>query len=270
MDSLLVIAAILGVVEGLTEFLPVSSTGHLILAGHALAFTGDRADTFEVAIQAGAMGAVLGIYRERIVGLLRPGPGLRGTRGLGMLALTSAPALLLGFLAHKTIKQHLFNPQSVAAALLVGAVGMFVVEQLARRTPSSETLDDLTPRQALWVGLAQCLALWPGMSRSASTIMGGMLSGVSRKAAAEYSFLAALPIIAAATAYDLLKAIKAGVLSASDAPMFAVGFVAAWVSAYAAVRVFIRLVGSRTLRPFAVYRVALAAVVLAFPAAFGG
>ncbi|MBI5494215.1 MAG: undecaprenyl-diphosphate phosphatase [Deltaproteobacteria bacterium] len=267
--DLFLVAVLLGIVEGVTEFLPVSSTGHLILAGHALGFTGERADIFEVVIQAGAMLAVLGLYRQRLAGLLqRGGQGFRGLRGLTALALTSAPALALGFVAHHAIKARLFNPVMVAAALLVGAAGILVVEQLRPRV-QADSLDGLTPRSALGIGLFQCLALWPGMSRSASTIMGGMLLGVSRQAATEYSFLAALPIIGAATLYDLFKGVRAGSLHAADAPLFLVGLLVSAVAAWGAIRLFVRFVSVNTLRPFAVYRAGLALLVLLFPQAFG-
>lgn len=265
----LIVAVILGVVEGLTEFLPVSSTGHLILAGHALGFTGERADIFEVVIQGGAMLAVVGLYWSRLRGLLSKGQaGFSGWRGVGLMALTSAPALMLGLLAHKTIKALLFKPFTVALALAVGGVAMLVVERLVPK-PRTHTVDELTWKQALGIGLCQCLALWPGMSRAASTIVGGMALGLSRRAATEYSFLAALPIIAAATGYDLLKGIRDGTLHAEDAGIFAVGVVVSAVSAYAAVRGFVAYVSGRTLLPFGVYRIVLAAVVLLVPAAFG-
>jgi undecaprenyl-diphosphatase len=261
----------MGVVEGVTEFLPVSSTGHLILAGHALQFTDARADIFEVVIQAGAMLAVLGMYGKRIAGFLKPGPstGLNGMRGLFLLGITSAPALVLGLVAHKAIKAVLFKPFPVALALLVGGVAMLVLESV-KRPVTTPTIDELTWQKALGVGCCQCLALWPGMSRSASTIVGGMMLGMSRPAAAEYSFLAALPIIGAATLYDVYKGIKGDLLHASDLPLFAVGLVVSAVAAWVAIKVFIRFVASNTLRGFGVYRVLLAAVVLLFPAAFGG
>lgn len=264
MDSLFT-AAVLGVVEGLTEFLPVSSTGHLILAGHALGFTGDKAATFEVVIQLGAILAVVVLYRERFTGLLRrdPARAFSGLRGLWLLFLTSLPASLLGLAAHDFIKERLFGPQTVAWALGAGALAILGVEALrarGARPPRYEGLDTVTPALALGVGFFQCLALWPGFSRSAATIMGGMLLGAGRKTAAEYSFVAAVPIMFAATGYDMLK--SWGLFGAGDLPLLAVGFVVSFVAAWAAVHGFIALLGAVTLRPFAVYRLLLAAVVL--------
>lgn len=271
MDGLWV-ALLMGAVEGITEFLPVSSTGHLILTGHALAFTGPRADIFEVVIQAGAMLAVVGMYKHRLLRLLRPGvsgSALAGLSGIKMLFLTSAPALLLGLLAHRSIKEVLFKPTPVAVALMVGGLAMAWVDR-GQRVARVENLDALTWQQALGVGLFQCLALWPGMSRSASTLVGGMLLGLSRKTAAEYSFLAALPIIGAATAHDLYKGISLQVLQAQDAPMFLVGMVTSAVCAWLAIKVFLGIISHHTLQPFAIYRVGLAVLVLGFPSAFGG
>jgi undecaprenyl-diphosphatase len=264
------VAVILGVVEGLTEFLPVSSTGHLVLAGHALSFTGPAADTFEVAIQLGAILAVVVAYWPRFRGLVRPtgGGGFQGTRGLLLLGLTTAPALLAGGLLHGAIKRHLFNPTTVAVGLAVGAVAILVVEQLKLRT-ATDSLEEITWRQAGWVGVCQCLAMWPGVSRSACTILGGMGTGMGRRVATEYSFFAAVPVICAATAYDLLKASRADLLRVEDLPFWATGLAVSFASAYLAIRLFVRLVATHTLRPFAFYRLALAAVVLAAPAAFG-
>ncbi|MEW5850408.1 MAG: undecaprenyl-diphosphate phosphatase [Myxococcota bacterium] len=268
--DLLLVALVLGVVEGLTEFLPVSSTGHLILAGHALGFKGDAADTFEVAIQSGAMLAVVVLYWRRFWGLVRPpqDSGFAGVRGIGLIALTSLPAFVMGALLHGFIKRNLFNPTTVALGLAVGAVAIFVVEALPLKV-RTHSLDELDWRQALGVGLCQCLALWPGMSRSACTILGGMGVGLSRAAAAEFSFFAAVPIICAATALDLYKGIKGGLLSAADLPHFSVGLVVSFVSAWLAIKGFIRLVQTTTLRPFALYRIVIAAVVLLSPSAFG-
>lgn len=262
MENLLV-ALVLGLVEGLTEFLPVSSTGHLILAGHLLGFTGPKANAFEIVIQLGAILAVVVLYRERFLGLVRPRPrqAFSGLRGLWLLFLTSLPAGLLGLAARKLIHQHLFGPATVAVALAVGGLAIFAVE--ARRTRSRFfTLDQLTPALALGIGLFQCLALWPGFSRSAATIMGGMLLGCKRGLAAEYSFIAAVPIMTAATGYELLKSWS--LLSAADLPLFAVGFAVSFGSAWLAVKWFVGLVSTWSLRPFAAYRLALAPLVLLF------
>lgn len=256
-------AVVLGVVEGLTEFLPVSSTGHLILASSLLGLSGEKIDAFNVIIQLGAILAVVVIYRERFLGLLRPrrGDNFSGPRGLALLFLTSLPAALLGLLANDYIESLLFSPRPVAISLAVGAVLILLVEG-KRLRPRVFDLRDMTPRLAIGVGLFQCLALWPGFSRSAATIMGGMLCGADRKLAAEYSFLAAVPIMCAATSYKLLKTWR---LYATDDLLFlGVGFVVAFVSAWAAVTFFISLLQRFTLRPFAVYRLALAPLVLLF------
>jgi len=260
-------AAVLGVVEGLTEFLPVSSTGHLILVGHAIGFTGPRAESFEVVIQLGAILAVVVLYWRRFAGLVLPpaeapeGGGLSGRRGIGLLALTTLPACVAGLAAAGTIKAHLFNPQSVAWALGVGALAILAVEAL-RRPARLSSLDQITPALALGIGLFQCLALWPGFSRSAATIMGGMLLGADRRVAAEYSFIAAVPVMGAATGYELLSSL--GLFSAADLPVLAIGFGVSFLAAWAAVKGFIGLLTRMTLRPFAAYRLALAPLVLLF------
>lgn len=254
-------ALVLGIVEGLTEFLPISSTGHLILTGDLLGMTGPKVETFEIVIQLGAILAVVVIYKERFLSLVRPQAGYRfaGVRGLWYLFLTCLPASVVGLLAHDAIKEKLFAPVPVAWALGVGALAIFVVEALPRK-PKAHTLDDMNAKLALGVGLFQCLSLWPGFSRSASTIMGGMLLGAERMLAAEYSFISAVPIMFAATGYDLLKSMD--YLSAGDIPFFAVGFVVSFFAAWIAVKGFISLLGRWTLRPFAVYRLILAALVL--------
>ena len=262
MDSWLT-AVILSIVEGLTEFLPVSSSGHLILAGDLLGFSGEKAATFQVVIQLGAIMAVVVLYWGRFWSLLKPTPGaaFSGLRGIGLLLLTSLPACVLGLLLHSAIK-HLFTPLSVLCALATGAVIMIVVEKLPRRTERYATLDEMTPRLALGIGCFQCLALWPGFSRSASTIMGGMLLGAKRSLAAEYSFIAAVPIMIAATGYDLLKSWH--LLSTADVPFFAIGMIGSFLSALVAIKVFIALVSRMTLIPFAVYRLILAPLVYFF------
>jgi len=253
-------AILLGIIEGLTEFLPVSSTGHLIISGHLLGFTGPKAETFEIVIQLGAILAVVALYLPTFWGLVRPsGRAFSGIRGLWLLFLTSLPASLLGLFAHSAIKEHLFSPVTVAFALIAGALAILLVESL--RIPKRVgDLDHITPRLALGIGCFQCLALWPGFSRSAATIMGGMILGVDRRAAAESSFVAAVPIMFAATGYDLLKSWR--LFSPDDFLVLALGFGVSFLAAWAAVKVFIALLGKLTLRPFAWYRLALAPIVL--------
>ncbi len=256
-------AVLLGLVEGLTEFIPVSSTGHLIITGDLLAFKGNAASTFEVFIQLGAILAVVFLYKERFIGLLdfKKKTGLSGMNGLLLLAVTTAPALVVGFLVHSYIKTYLFNPFTVALGLGVGGLIMIVAEN---RLPVSKInkIDELKPRDALFVGLFQCLAMWPGVSRSGATIVGGMLVGIERKTAAEYSFLAAVPVMCAASIYDLYK--SRAFLSASDIPIFLIGFVVSFISAWFAIKFFIRLLGKYTLKPFGWYRVGMALLILAF------
>ena len=262
MDNLLT-AFILSIVEGLTEFLPVSSSGHLILVGDLLGFAGEKAATFDVVIQLGAILAVVVLYWKRFWGLVRPQPYVRfaGMRGITLLILTSLPACVLGLLLHSYIKEHLFRPSTVLIALVVGALCMIFVEKRKFKT-TCISLDDMTPKLALGIGCFQCLALWPGFSRSAATIMGGMLLGAKRPLAAEYSFIAAVPIMVAATGYDLLKNLS--MFTSADVPFFLVGMIGSFVSALLAVKVFVALVGRMTLVPFAVYRLLIAPFVYYF------
>lgn len=256
-------ATVLGLVEGLTEFLPVSSTGHLIITGSLMDLNDSRTQTFEVVIQLGAILAVAVLYRDKFLGLLSPRANapFSGIRGLFLLFLTCLPASLLGWFAHTFIKQYLFNPLSVSLALGVGALCILAVERLNRR-PNCLTLDEITPGLAFGIGCFQCLSLWPGFSRSASTIMGGMILGAHRSLAAEYSFIAAVPIMLAATGFDLLK--SAGDLSRADIPFFLVGSLVSFLSALIAIKVFIGVVKRVSLRPFAWYRLALAPLVFWF------
>jgi undecaprenyl-diphosphatase len=259
------IAIILGLVEGATEFIPVSSTGHLILAGHLLDFEGDRAATFEIFIQLGAILAVVALYFQRFLHLIPtkldigPEQGLTGLRGLIMLAITSIPALVVALVALDFIKEELFSPATVAIGLAIGGIAILLLEP--RLPPVQRTgLDSLTWRDAFLVGMFQCLALWPGMSRSAMTILGGMLIGIDRKTAAEYSFFAAVPALLVGSLFDLLQSLD--VLETSDIVIFGIGFVVAFVSAWFVIRYFIRLLGTHNLQPFGWYRLALAALVL--------
>jgi undecaprenyl-diphosphatase len=256
-------AVILGLVEGLTEFIPVSSTGHLILVGSVLKFEGARASTFEIFIQMGAILAVALLYRDRILGLLdfRKSEGLTGWNGLGKLALTTAPVLLFGAIFHDLIKTRLFNPLTVAIGLGVGGLAILVVEGMKPKSLHF-SLDSITWRDAILVGLFQCLALWPGVSRAAATILGGMLIGLERKTAAEYSFLAAVPALFAAGLYDLYKNLS--LLQLSDTVIFGIGTLIAFISAWFAVKFFLRLLSTRNLVPFGWYRIAISFVIITF------
>ncbi|HHJ4542637.1 TPA: undecaprenyl-diphosphate phosphatase [Citrobacter freundii] len=264
MHSLLV-AAILGVVEGLTEFLPVSSTGHMIIVGHLLGFEGDTAKTFEVVIQLGSILAVVVMFWRRLFGLIgihfgkapHEGTG-KGRLTLGHILLGMIPAVVLGLVFHDTIKS-LFNPINVMYALVVGGVLLIAAECLKPKEPRAPGLDDMTYRQAFMIGCFQCLALWPGFSRSGATISGGMLMGVSRYAASEFSFLLAVPMMMGATALDLYKSWS--FLSASVLPMFAVGFVTAFIVALVAIKTFLQLIKRISFIPFAIYRFVVAAAV---------
>ena len=256
------VALILGVVEGVTEFLPVSSTGHLIVAGRLLGVSGPKAATFEIFIQLGAILAIVVIEWRRFTGLLRfdPARPFSGPRGLLLLAVTTTPALVTGFLLHPVIKERLFGVGTVAFGLFAGGVGILLVERFLPPVRIGG-VDGISWREALIIGLFQCLALWPGVSRSGATIVGGLLCGLERRAAADYSFLAAVPTMIAAVSYDLIK--SRGALEAADAAPFAVGFLVSFVAAWAAVRFFVALLGRTTLRPFAWYRIAIAPAVLA-------
>lgn len=258
------IAFILGVIEGLTEFLPISSTGHLILASSLLGFSGEKETTFMITIQLGAILAIVVLYRERFRSLVRVPKWSDQTFNLLHVAFGIAPFLAAGYLFSGKIKEVLFSPLTVAIGLVLGALLMIVAQLKAKKWDEEEvvpSLDDLTYRQAFVIGLFQCLALWPGFSRSGSTISGGLLNHLPYKAAADFSFVAAVPVMAAATGYDVLK--NAHLFSASDLPLFAVGFLTAFVVALLAVQTFLRVLSTLTLWPFAIYRLLLAAVVIA-------
>ena len=261
MDTLLLLKAlILGVVEGLTEFLPISSTGHLILAGDLLGFNDARGKLFEVVIQSGAILAVVWEYRERILGVCR---GLGRERLANRLVLNLfiafLPLAILGLLFKKSIEAHLFQPLPVAAAFIVGALIILWAER-REHTIRVQTVDDMSPLDALKLGLAQALALIPGTSRSGATIIGGLLFGLSRRAATEFSFFLASPTLIVATFYQLYK--ERALLSMDDIGMWTVGFVAAFVSAFLCVRWLLRFISSHDFTPFAWYRIAFGIVVL--------
>ncbi|MBS0183046.1 MAG: undecaprenyl-diphosphate phosphatase [Nitrospira sp.] len=280
------LAIILGIVEGLTEFLPVSSTGHLILVGHALGFTGDVAANAEISIQLGAILAVIVFEREKIGRLLsgawreqkvlrsasanepsaawadrlktsmRSHPNLWFLLGLGIAFL---PAAILGLLAHGWIKSYLFTPQTVAATSILGGIIILIVEA-TKRTSQAMSLDQVSAVHAFWIGLAQCASLIPGMSRSGSTIIGGLLAGLDRKVATEYSFFLALPTIIAATVYETWKA--RGTFTDQDFLALGLGMLVSFLVAWAVIAAFLTYVQRHTLRVFAYYRIILGILVI--------
>ena len=260
---LLVKAAIMGIVEGLTEFLPISSTGHLILAGSLLGGFGDnRGKVFEIAIQTGAIFAVILVYWQKIKSTVVALPRQPKARRLALNILIGfLPAVVLGLLFGKVIKAHLFIPTVVASTFIIGG---FIILWAEKRPPGSvrvEHVDDLTPWDALKVGLVQCFAMIPGTSRSGSTIIGGMLLGLSRQAATDFSFFLAIPTLIGAGAYSLYK--ERALLSAADLPLFAVGLVFSFASAWLCVRWLLKYISSHSFVPFAWYRIAFGIVVLA-------
>ena len=262
MDLMLLIkAAIMGVVEGLTEFLPISSTGHLILAGTLLHFHDERAKVFEIAIQTGAIFAVIIVFWQRIRATIVGLPSERVAQRFALnVVIGCVPAVVLGLLLGKAIKAHLFTPTVVAVAFIAGA---FVILWAERRPPSAarvQSLDELTPLDALKVGLAQCFGLIPGTSRSGSTIIGGMLFGLSRQVATDFSFFLGIPILVGAGGYSLYK--ERALLSAADVPMFAVGLLFAFLSAWVCIRWLLRYVASHSFVPFAWYRIAFGVLIL--------
>ena len=258
----LVTAALMGVVEGLTEYVPVSSTGHLILAGKWFGLPPEVEGAFEIFIQAGAILAVIVAYPGRFAGFFRRGAAgaFAGGRAWLMLALTTLPAALAGLLLHPFIEAHLFTPKTVAVGLAVGAVWMLLAEHRGHPDPHKAGVDSLTWRDALRIGCFQCLALWPGMSRSASTILGGMALGVDRKTATEYSFFAAVPLLGLASVFALIKGMST--LSARWIPFFAAGLATSFVFGWISIRFLVHFLGRHRLDAFAWYRLGLAALVL--------
>ncbi|MFZ5594514.1 MAG: undecaprenyl-diphosphate phosphatase [Pseudomonadota bacterium] len=262
MDNLLVLkAVILGIVEGLSEFLPISSTGHLIIAGDLLGFTGERAKTFEIFIQLGAVLGVVWFYRRKLLGIVAGLNQPPMQRFALNILIAFMPAAVAGLLFHKTIKEHLFNPVSVAAALIIGGIVILLIERVPRQ-PHVTSLEDLRPMDAFKVGIAQMLALFPGVSRSGATIMGGLLTGLSRTTATEFSFFLAMPTMFAATLYELYKSRE--LLQAEDSLIFAVGFVSAFLTALLVVKLFLAYVGRHDFTVFAYYRIVFGALVLVY------
>jgi undecaprenyl-diphosphatase len=258
-------ALIMGIVEGLTEFLPISSTGHLILAGSLLDFTGPKVKAFEIVIQAGAIIAVCWEYRARIASVLS---GLFSDAKAQKFAINVViaflPAAVLGVLFNKAIKEKLFTPMSVALAFVIGGLIILWVERRQKASTVAariESVDDMSALDALKIGCAQAFALVPGTSRSGATIIGAMLFGMSRKAATEFSFFLAIPTLIGATVYSLYK--ERALLSIADLPMFSVGTAAAFVSAFLCVRWLLRYISSHDFTVFAWYRIVFGFVVIA-------
>ena len=259
--ALLIKAAIMGIVEGLTEFLPISSTGHLILAGALLGFDDEKAKVFDIAIQTGAIFAVILVYWQKIGGTVVALPSQRQAQRFALNVLIGfLPAAVMGLLIYKTIKTHLFNPGVVASAFIMGGLIILWVEKKAVLKPRIQEIDDMTPLDAFKVGLVQCLGMIPGTSRSGATIIGGMLLGLSRKAATDFSFFLAIPTLIGAGVYSLYK--ERALLSLADAPMFMVGLLFSFLSAWLCVRWLLRYISTNSFVPFAWYRIAFGIVVL--------
>ena len=263
-------AAIMGVVEGLTEFLPISSTGHLILAGALLGFDDEKAKVFDIAIQTGAIFAVVLVYWDKIKSTLLDLPSQRRAQAFAANVLVAfLPAVVLGLLFGKAIKAHLFTPLIVASTFIVGGLIILWAERRQAAAEDVQTgyfarvadVDDMTLIDALKVGLVQCLAMVPGTSRSGATIIGGMLLGLSRKAATDFSFFLAIPTLIGAGVYSLYK--ERALLSLSDMPLFALGLVCSFISAWACVRWLLRFVATHSFVGFAYYRIAFGLLVLA-------
>lgn len=263
-------AVILGIIEGLTEYIPVSSTGHLIIAGDILNFQGDKSKLFEVFIQLGAILTIVFLYPKFFINLipfnLKQGKIIKsaensftGLDGLLKLGFGALPVFILGFLTHSFIKEKLFNSFTVAIGLFLGAI-LIIYSENRNKSPIKKNIQDLTIKDCLLVGLFQCLALWPGVSRSGATIIGGLLIGFERKLAAEFSFLLAVPVLSAAVLYDVYK--NFNLLSEEDIPMFATGFIVSFIVALFAVKYFLNYLKQKDFKIFAYYRIILAMLVI--------
>ena len=266
MDIVLLLkAVVMGVVEGLTEFLPISSTGHLILAGALLGMDDDKAKVFDIAIQTGAIFAVILVYWQKIRDTLVDLPTKPAAQKFAMnVFIGFLPAVVLGLLFGKVIKAHLFTPQVVATTFILGGFVILWAEKRQAAGGNAVRItdaDNMTWKDALKVGLVQCLAMIPGTSRSGATIIGGMLLGLSRKAATDYSFYLAIPTLIGAGVYSLVK--ERALLSMADIPMFAVGLVVSFLAAWVCVRWLLRFIATHSFVGFAYYRIAFGLVVLA-------
>ncbi len=258
---LLVKAAIMGIVEGLTEFLPISSTGHLILAGALLGFDDEKAKVFDIAIQTGAILAVILVYWQKIRSTIVALPSSKDAqRFTANVLIAFFPAVVFGLALGKMIQQNLFKPWFVATIFIVGGFMILWAEKRQQPVVRIQEADDMRWSDALKLGLVQCLALLPGTSRSGATIIGGMLLGLSRKAATDFSFYLAIPTLIGAGVYSLLK--ERAQLSADDLPMFGVGLLFSFISAWLCVRWLLRYISSHNFIPFAYYRIVFGVIVL--------
>ena len=261
---LLAKAAVMGVVEGLTEFLPISSTGHLILAGALLGFDDDKAKVFDIAIQTGAIFAVILVYWQKICDTLVTLPSSKVSQRFALNVLIAfTPAVVLGLLFGKAIKANLFNPVVVASTFIIGGFIILWAEKRQQHNPKLATItdvDEMTAMDALKVGLVQCFAMIPGTSRSGATIIGGMLLGLSRKAATDFSFYLAIPTLIGAGAYSLYK--ERALLSMADAPMFVVGLVVSFISAWLCIKWLLKFIATHSFVGFAYYRIVFGVIVL--------
>ena len=262
MDIVLLIkAAIMGIVEGLTEFLPISSTGHLILTGALLGVHDEKGKVFEIAIQTGAILAVVIVYWEKLRStLIGLGSSRRAQRFAANVFIGFLPAGIVGLTVYKVIKSYLFTPGVVAGAFIVGGIIILWVEKWAKPVARVRDIDDMSGLDALKVGLVQCLGMIPGTSRSGATIIGGMLLGLSRKVAAEFSFFLAIPTLVGAGVYSLYK--ERALLSAADLPQFAVGFVVSFIAAWLCIRWLLKFIANNSFVGFAYYRIAFGILVL--------
>ena len=259
---LLAKAAVMGVVEGLTEFLPISSTGHLILAGALLGFDDEKAKVFDIAIQTGAILAVIIVYWQKVRDTLVALPSQKQAQLFALNVLIAfLPAVVLGLLFGKAIQENLFTPAVVASTFILGGFVILWAEKRPQETVRVHDVDAMSWKDALKVGLVQCLAMIPGTSRSGATIIGAMLLGLSRKAATDFSFYLAIPTLVGAGAYSLYK--ERALLTIADVPLFAVGLVFSFFSAWLCVRWLLRYISTHSFTPFAWYRIAFGIVVLA-------
>jgi undecaprenyl-diphosphatase len=254
-------AAIMGIVEGLTEFLPISSTGHLILAGSLLGFTDEKSKVFDISIQTGAIGAVIIVYWQRIWSTIRSLPSERQAQRFALnVFIAFVPAVVLGLALGKAIKAALFIPSVVATTFIVGGFIILWAEKRQAAAVRVHSVDEMTPLDAIKVGLVQCLAMIPGTSRSGATIIGGMLFGLSRQTATDFSFYLAMPTLIGAGAYSLFK--ERALLSVADVPLFGVGLLFSFLSAWLCVRWLLRYISSHNFVPFAWYRIAFGGMIL--------